>query len=214
MLLARLYAYRTVVLLLLLAIAAGVCYYLYHDNVKKEEEKQAVINLYSTQPTVRTVDKQGRETVRVVTPVIPPAVLAQVKAGMVAEMRDALRKEFGRQAQLLSGQRVATSTKQVLPTVVLHDTIFKQVTPAGMVNRRARAGSFKDPWLTLTGIVTDDSLSVKYSIKNEFDIRAYSKRDAKHWWQFWRGRKAYVDIKSKNPNTTTTSTEAVLIQKK
>jgi hypothetical protein len=210
---ARLYAYRSLVLLLLLGIAGGLVYYFFNLSQQKEAEKQAVIQLYAPQAITRAVDVQGRETVRVVAPTISPAVLSQVKAGLAAEMRDQLRKEFGRQAQLLGAQRVATTTAQQLPTVVLHDTIVRSVTPAGIITHPARAGTFRDPWLNLTGIVTGDSLSVHYTIKNEFDVRAYSKRDAKHWWYFWKPRKAFVDLKNKNPNTTTTAIEAVIIKK-
>lgn len=211
--LARLYAYRSLVLLLLLGIAAGLVYYYYHQSEVKEAEKQAVINLYTPQTPARTVDGQGRETVRVVAPTLSPAVLAQVKAGFAAEVRDQLRKEFGRQAQLLGAQRVSTTTTQALPTVALHDTTVSRRTPAGVVATPARAATFRDPWLSLTGIVQADSLSVQYTIKNEFDVRAYSKRDAKHWWYFWKPRKAFVDLKNKNPHTTTTAIEAVLINK-
>lgn len=210
---ARLYAYRSLVLLLLLGIAGGLVYYYYHQSVQKEAEKQAIINLYAPTDAVRTTDKQGRETLRVVAPVVTAAVLADLKAGFAAEMREQLRKEFGRQAQLLSAQRVVIETRQQLPTVALRDTTVRRNTPAGVVARPARAGVFRDEWLTLTGLVTGDSLSVDYTIRNEFDVRAYSKRDAKHWWQFWKPRKAYVDLKNKNPHTTTASMEAVLIKK-
>ena len=55
--------------------------------------------------------------------------------------------------------------------------------------------------------------AARYSIRNEYDVRAYSKRDAKHWWQFWKARKVYVDLQNKNPNTTTSKMEAVLVEK-
>lgn len=211
--LTRLYAYRSLVLLMLLAIAGGGCYYLYTANVQKEAEKQSILNFYATAPVTRTVDAAGRETVRVVAAPISPQVLAELRSGLAAEMRDGLRKEFGRHAQLLSGSRVAITTQQQLPTVALRDTTVARPGPAGPVRRPAKAGTFKDPWLSLTGIVTDDSLSVDYTIRNEFDMRAYSRRDAKHWWMFWKPRRAYVDLKSKNPHSTTTAIEAVLIQK-
>jgi hypothetical protein len=219
--LTRLYAYRTLVLLLLLSIAAAIIYYLYHDNVKQVHEKEQVIAYYAAQPpAVRIVDKEGRETVRVVTATITPAVLAQLKAGFAAEMRDQLRTEFGRQAQLLAAQRTTTVTQQALPTVALQDTMVRRVTPTGLVvAKAAKTARFRDQWLTLSGLVLPglngqpDSLQVNYNIRNEFDIRAYSKRDAKHWWQFWKGRKAYVDLKNKNPNTTTTNLEAVKVEK-
>ena len=212
--LTRLYAYRSLVLLLLLGIAAGLVYYLYHQTVVKEAEKQSILTLYSAPPPpVRIIDRQGRETVRVVTPVISPAVLQQLRAGFATEMRDQLRAEFGRNARLLGAQRSATVTQQQLPTVVLRDTTVRLTTPAGVVSQAAKAGKFKDEWLSLTGIVTEDSLSVDYRIRNDFDIRAYSKRDAKHWWQFWAPRKVYVDLKNKNPHTVTTGIDAVRVQK-
>jgi len=220
--LSKAYAYRTLVLLFLLGIASFCCYYLYQGNVQKEAEKQGIINYYASanQPLQRTVDKEGRETVRAVVAPITPAVLADLKAGLAAEMRDQLRKEFGRQAQLLYGQRTTTTTSQALPVVALQDTTVRRITPAGkVVEKAAKKARFRDPWLTLTGLVLPgmegkpDSLQVNYSIRNEFDIRAYSKRDAKHWWQFWKGRKTYVDLKNKNPNTVTTGLESVKVEK-
>jgi hypothetical protein len=221
--LSQAYAYRTLVLVFLLAILSFCCYYLYQGNVQKEAEKQEIINLYTAaaQPLVRSVDKQGHETVRAVVAPISPAVLADLKTGLAAEMRDQLRKEFGRQAQLLYGQRTTTTTAQRLPVVALQDTTVRRVTPTGkVVEKPAKKARFRDPWLTLTGLVLpglggeSDSLQVNYSIRNEFDIRAYSKRDAKHWWQFWKPRRAYVDLKNKNPNTITTGLESVKVEKR
>ncbi len=212
--LARLYAYRSLVLLLLLGIAAGLVYYYYHQSIRLQTEKQSIINLYAADTAkVRTRDAAGRETVRVLAPTISPAVLRQVRAGLAAEMREQLRAEFGKQAQLIGATRVATQTRQQLPTVRLRDTLVSRPGPRGPVRQAARAGVFRDPWLTLTGIVTDDSLQVAYTIKNEFDVRAYSKRTGKRWWYFWTKRKVYVDLKNKNPHTTTTKLEAVLIKK-
>jgi hypothetical protein len=220
--LSQAYAYRSLVLIILLAILSFCCYYLYQGNVQKEAEKQEIINLYAAaaQPIFRSVDKQGHETVRAIVAPISPAVLADLKTGLAAEMRDQIRKEFGRQAQLLYGQRTTTTTAQTLPVVALQDTTVRRVTPTGkVVEKAAKKARFRDPWLTLTGLVLpglggeSDSLQVNYSIRNEFDIRAYSKRDAKHWWQFWKGRKTYVDLKNKNPNTITTGLESVQVEK-
>jgi uncharacterized protein (DUF697 family) len=219
--LARLYAYRSIVLLLLLGIAAGLIYYLYGENVQKEEEKQSIINLYSQQPATRAVDTQGRESVRVVTPVISAAVLQQVKAGFAAEVRDQLQKEFkNRGVQLLTAQRVQTSTAQRLPTVAFKDTTIRKVTPAGVQATVARTATYRDQWAKITGVVIPDtqgladSLALDYLIRNEFTARAYSMRDAKHWWQFWKARKVFVDLKNQNPHTTTSSLEAIAVEKK
>ena len=194
---ARLYAYRSLVLLGLLLIAGGGAYFYYHQARQERAQKQQVINLYAADTArTRSRDAQGRETVRVLAPTISPAVLAQVRAGLAAEMREQLRAEFGRQAQLLSAQRVATQTRQQLLAVPLRDTVVSRPSPAGPVHQAARAGVFRDTWLTLTGIVTDDSLQVDYTIRNEFDVRAYSKRTGKHWWYFWKPRAAFVDLKN------------------
>jgi hypothetical protein len=160
------------------------------------------------------VNAQGQQTVVRPIVTVSPATLATLEAGIAARLRNELRAEFkGLNAKLLFGQTATTLTQQTLPTVPLKDTTVRRVTPNGIISKPARAGTFKDDWLNLTGIVTDDSLSVKYSIRNEFDVRAYSRRDAKHWWQFWKPRKVFVDLKNKNPNTTTEKMDAVLVNK-
>ncbi|RPD50068.1 hypothetical protein DNI29_04525 [Hymenobacter sediminis] len=162
------------------------------------------------------VNEKGQQTVYRPIVTVSPATLASLEAGIAARLRDDLRAEFrGQNAKLLFGQNAATTTQQQLPTVALTDTVVRRPKPGGgVVVKQAKAGTFKDEWLNLTGIVTDDSMSVKYTIRNEFDVRAYSKRDAKHWWQFWKPRRVYVDLKNKNPNTTTDKMEAVLVDKK
>ncbi|MDF7810686.1 DUF6549 family protein [Hymenobacter sp. YC55] len=204
-----------------IVLIVGLIYFGYN---KVLEIAQLRRNLYETrnyyaaaQDTLKRVrDDKNRETVIYRTAPLSPSALAGLEAGFAAVVRDQLRKEFKSQsAQLLFAQRAATVTQQVLPTVALKDTTVRSVSSAGIVTTKAaRAGTFKDEWLSLTGIVTDDSLSVKYFIRNEFDVRAYSKKDKKYWFQFWKPRKVYVDLKNKNPNTITSSMEAVVVEKK
>lgn len=204
-----------------LGLVIWIVYYGYTTalkNSKLEKEKIEIRNYYAAREDtlVRQRDEKGRETVIYKAATLSPEALAVLKTGLAAEAAKAVRAEFGRNARLLYGQRAATTTTQILPTVVLRDTTMRRVTPAGIVSRKARAGVFKDPWLHLTGIVTDDSLSVKYSIRNEFDVRAYSKKEPRpNWWKFWKKReeKVYVDLKNRNPNTTTDKMEAVLVEK-
>ncbi|MCC3156420.1 hypothetical protein LJ737_04180 [Hymenobacter sp. 15J16-1T3B] len=163
---------------------------------------------------VKVRDAAGRETVVYKTTGLSPATLKQLRYGLAAELRDQLREEFGRSAQLLFGQRASVVTAQQLPAVALRDTVLRIVTKTDTVTVPAKAATYRDAWLTLTAaVLPGDSLSATYKIRNEFDVRAYSKRDAKHWWQFWKPRRVFVDLKNKNPNTTTDKMEAVLVEK-
>ena len=202
---------------------AGLClllalgYYGYRqavENSRLRAEKTDITNYYAAaQDTLtRLRDKAGRETVVYRPGTISPGALAALRVGLAAELRDGLRAEFGRSARLLYGQQATTITTQQLPTVALKDTVF--VTRPGRPPTTAKAGVFRDEWLSLTGIVTKDSMSVRYTIRNEMKVRAYSKRDKKYWFQFWKPRRVYVDLKNANPNTSTPKMEAVLVEKK
>lgn len=84
---------------------------------------------------------------------------------------------------------------------------------------RTRAATYRDEWTKITGLILPgeagqpDSLALNYVVRNQFKVVAYSKRDAKHWWQFWKPRKVYVDLKNENPHTTNTM-EAILVEKR
>ena len=143
------------------------------------------------------------------------AQLASIRASLQADFGQQLRRELARQ----SVRPVATHP-QKLPVVALRDTVLhKRVAATGrVVSTAAKTGTFEDKWLSLTGVVRPgrvgrpDSLEVKYQLRNEFDVQAYSKRDQKHWWQF-RPRRVYVRLHSRNPHVITAHLDSVRVQK-
>jgi hypothetical protein len=58
-----------------------------------------------------------------------------------------------------------------------------------------------------------DSLEVKYQLRSEFEVEAYSQRVQKHWWQF-KPRRVYVRLLSRNPNATTAHLDSIRVQKR
>lgn len=149
---------------------------------------------------------------------LPPsaAQLAALRAGIGYDVSAQLRRELARAAP-----RAVAVTKQRLPVVALRDTTLlrRSGVTGQVVKTEAKTGTFRDPWLSLTGIVLPgraggpDSLQAKYSMRLDFDARAYSQRTG-HWWQVWRGREVHVRLKSRNPNTVVTGLDAVKVEKR
>ncbi|MGI4742615.1 MAG: hypothetical protein ACRYG7_46245 [Janthinobacterium lividum] len=218
--------FAVVCLLLLLSLAANLRqHYLNGDLSKKYFETK---NYYKTaQDSIRRTRAVPRPPAVRRSVSLSPAALVALRTGLraavSADLREELRREFRNQnTRLLAGQHVAVVTQQVLPTVAMKDTTLRRVSPktGQIVAKSAKTGTFRDPWLSLTGVVIPgqpgkaDSLQVKYYVRNDFAVRAYSKRTAKHWYQFWKGRTVYVDLQNQNPNATTTKMEAVEVEKR
>ncbi|GAB3638744.1 hypothetical protein GCM10027422_43340 [Hymenobacter arcticus] len=148
---------------------------------------------------------------------VSEAQLTSLRAGLLADFSQQLRRELARQSL-----RPVVASRQQLPVVALRDTVLrKRVGTTGqVVSTAAKTGTFQDKWLSLTGVVKPgrpgrpDSLEVKYQLRSEFDVQAYSRRDQKHWWLWpFRPRRVYVRLQSRNPNVTTTHLDSVRVQK-
>lgn len=213
----RLFGVLCFVLLLSMAYN-GYQHYLNGDLNRKNEY---VTNNYRVvRDSLRRVPPPPPVVIRPTTVIYKPlpttaAQLASLRASLQADFSQQLRHELARQPI-----RPAVAQPQKLPVVALRDTVLrKRVAATGQViSTAAKTGTFEDKWLSLTGVVRPgrpgrpDSLEVKYQLRNEFDVQAYSQRDQKHWWQF-RPRRVYVRLKSLNPNVITSHLDSVKVQK-
>jgi hypothetical protein len=213
------YQLFVIVCLLLLLALCWYCYVRYNAAVREN-------NYYHTDTFYKTVQDSIRRTqpatprVRVVYVPAPTdqAALAALQA-TVAQLREDMRRDRAATNRLLAVRPSSTVVKPTT-TVALNDTTVRRRTETGrVVVTKAKTGTFRDPWLNLTGVVIPgqngrpDSLQARYMIRNDFDVQVYSKRTGK-WWQWWKGRQAYVDLKNKNPNATTTKMEHLKVEKK
>jgi hypothetical protein len=214
-----------VTLALLLLLLLGYQGWMRYSKVVKEN------NYYHSDTYFRTVkDSVGRATAprivheRVAVPfaVGPSAAATQrlVEAVAARVRADVQRQSRLDMARLLAAQRPATSIKQG-KTVALRDTaiVRKSIRTGQAVVTMTKTATFHDPWLQMTSTIIPgeagrpDSMRAKYLVRNDFSVRAYSKREAKHWWSFGK-RKVYVDMTNKNPNAVSTPLKAIPVEKK
>lgn len=217
----------SMLVLTLYTVYQGYLVFIEYGKMRREN------NYYKTENFYKTVVDSIRRTLPVAhraAPVIvyrttaPSTQATQVMAATIANrIRLDMQRELRATAErLLAGQHAGLRPAQAKAVVALKDTTIRRRSPATgrLVATTAKTGTYRDPWLSLTGVIIpgqpgrQDSLQVKYLMKVEFSAQAYSKRTAKHWWQWWEGRRAYVDLKTSNPNTSTTKMEGLKIQKR
>lgn len=154
---------------------------------------------------------------------LSPQTTQRLVAAITGRVRQDLQRELRATTErLLTSQRPLPRASPARAVVALKDTTIRRRSPATgrMVTTSAKTGTFRDPWLSLTGVVIpgqpgrQDSLQVKYRLKLDFSAQAYSRRTARHWWQWWKGRRVYVDLRNNNPNTSTTKLEGLEVQKR
>ena len=213
----RLFGVLCFVLLLSMAYNS----YQHYLNSDLNRKNEYITNIYRVvRDSLRHTPPPRPVVVRPTTVIYKPlpvseAQLASLRAGLQADFSQQLRRELARQPA-----RPVVAVRQKLPVVALRDTMLrKRVAATGqVVSTAAKTGTFQDKWLSLTGVVKPgragrpDSLEVKYQLRNEFDVQAYSRRAQKHWWQF-KPRRVYVRLQSRNPNVITAHLDSVRVQK-
>jgi hypothetical protein len=191
-------------------------------------------NYYKTENFYRTVADSIRRTLPPLPPPPSPVIVyrisplsSQAAQALAAAVTSRVRLDMQRELRAAT-ERLAASSRPTLrlpqakAVVALKDTTIRRrsVTTGRVITTAAKTGTFRDPWLRLTGVVIpgqpgrQDSLQVKYQLRLDFSARAYSKRTATHWWQWWKRRRVYVDLQNNNPNTTTTKLEGLPVQKR
>jgi hypothetical protein len=219
----------TIVLLVLTLYTVYQGYLVFVEYGKMRREN----NYYKTENFYRTVADSIRRTLPAL-PRITPAIIhqttplsPQTKQALVAAITSQVKLDIQHELRtaterLIATQRPVLRSPQAKAVVALKDTTIRRrsVTTGRVVTTTAKTGTFRDPWLSLTGVVIpgqpgrQDSLQVKYLMKIDFSAQAYSKRTAKHWWQWWKGRQVYVDLKNNNPHTSSTKMEGLKVQKR
>jgi hypothetical protein len=214
----RLFGVLCFVLLLSMAYNS----YQHYLNSDLTRRNEYIVNNYRVvRDSLRQVPPPLPVIVRPTTVIYKPlpwseAQQASLRAGLQTDFSQQLRRELAR--QLL---RPVAATKQRLPVVALRDTVLRKRVGATdqVVSTVAKTGTFQDKWLSLTGVVRPgrpgrpDSLEVKYQLRSEFEVEAYSQRVQKHWWQF-KPRRVYVHLLSRNPNVTTAHLDSIRVQKR
>lgn len=216
-----------VLVLTLYTVYQGYLAFVAYGKMRQEN------NYYKTDNFYRMVADSIRRTLpapaRVEPTIIhqPTPLGSQATQALAAAITSRVRQDLQRELRatterLLANQRPLPRAAAAQATVALKDTTIRRrsTTTGQLVNTSAKTGTFRDPWLSLTGVVIpgqpgrQDSLEVKYLLKLDFSAQAYSKRTAKHWWQWWKGRRVYVDLRNNNPNTSTTKLEGLQVQKR
>jgi hypothetical protein len=216
-----------VLVLTLYTVYQGYLAFVEYGKLRSENNYYKTENFYRTisDSIRRTLPAPPRPAPLIIYQALPPtpqATQALVTA-ITSRVRLDLQRELRTTAErLLISQRPALRLPQAKAVVALKDTTIsrRSVATGRVMTTTAKTGTFRDAWLSLTGVVIPgqpgrkDSLQVKYSMRIDFDAQAYSKRTAKHWWQWWKGRRVYVDLRNNNPNTSTTKMEGLKVQKR
>jgi hypothetical protein len=219
-------AYQLFVILALLLTLGLVwqCYIRYSKAVREN-------NYYHTDTYFKTVQdsvlkaqpaRVVRQPVYVPVPTgMSPLATQRLVQAVAAQVRaDVQRQSRADMARLLALQRPVVAIKQG-KTAALRDTaiVRKSVRTGRPVVTITKTATFHDPWLQMTSTIVPgdagrpDSITAKYVVRNDFNVKAYSRREAKHWWGFGK-RRVYVDLTNKNPNATSTKLEAIPVEKK
>jgi hypothetical protein len=216
-----------VLVLMLYTVYQGYLAFVAYGRMREENNYYKTDNFYrmvadSIRRTLPAPAKVESTIIHQTTPMGPEATQALVTA-VTSQVRQDLQRELRATTErLLANQRPMLRAAPAQVTVALKDTTIRRrsITTGRLVNTSAKTGTFRDPWLSLTGVVIpgqpgrQDSLEVKYTLKLDFSAQAYSIRTAKHWWQWWKGRRVYVDLHNNNPNTSTTKLEGIHVQKR
>ncbi len=210
----RLFAVLVLVLLLSLAYSLRL-HYLNGDLAAK---------YYSTNNYKMVLQDSLRRVIAVPRRVAPPVIIYRylpapkpAAPGLTqADVQAAVRRELQRQRPVPT-----VVVKTAPPVAALKDTVVHRATASGqVVARKARTATFRDKWLSLNGLVLPgpegqaDSLQVDYKISSEFEVHAYSVREAKHWWWPFGKRQCYVNLENKNPHATATGLQKVKVKKR
>jgi hypothetical protein len=214
-----------VTLALLLLLLLGYQGWMRYSKVIKEN------NYYHSDTYFRTVkDSVGRtapprvvhDRVLVPYPVGPGAAATQrLVQAVAAQVRSDVQRQNRLDMQrLLAIARPVPSLKQG-KTAALRDTaiVRKSASTGKPVVTITKTATFHDPWLQMTSTIVPggagrpDSITAKYVVKNDFNVKAYSKREAKHWWSIGK-RRVYIDLTNKNPNAVSTPLKAIPVEKK
>lgn len=204
----RLFGVLCFVLLLSMAYNS----YQHYLNLKLVGKVEYVTNNYRT---VRDSVRRAPVPVRVVrVPVPSPQVIyrpASPTAAQFAALRQELTQDFAQQLRRalapLVPRPATVSLKQRPMVLALKDTTVVRHRPGSnqLTLSTLKTGSFQDKWLSLSTIMRPgragraDSLEVKYQLRNEYDVKAWTRRVQKHWWLPGK-RRIYVTLVSKNPN--------------
>lgn len=216
-----------VLILTLYTVYRGYQAFVAYGKMRQENHYYKTENFYRTvaDSLRRTLPRPPRPAPIVIYQPVPPSpqVLQALSAAIASRVRQDIQRDMRANAErLLAAQRLPVRAPLAKVIVALKDTTIRRrsVATGRVVTTTVKTGTFRDRWLSLTGVVLPgppgraDSLQVKYQFKLDFEAQAYSKRTAKHWWQWWKGRTVYVDLKNNNPNTTTTKMEGLKVRKR
>lgn len=217
----------TVLVLTLYTVYQGYLAFVAYGKMRQENTYYKTDNFYRlvADSIRRTLPVAPRTEPTIIHQSVPlsPQATQQLVAAITGRVRQDLQRELRASTErLLASQRPVPRPAPARAVVALKDTTIRRRSPATgrMVTTSAKTGTFRDPWLSLTGVVIpgkpgrQDSLQVKYLLKLDFSAQAYSRRTAKHWWQWWKGRRVFVDLRNNNPNTSTTKLEGLKVQKR
>jgi hypothetical protein len=216
-----------VLILTLYTVYRGYRLFVAYGKLRQENNYYKTENFYRTvaDSIRRTLPPPFRLAPAVIYRTLPlsPQATQALATALTSRVRLEVQRELRAATErLVAPARPAPRIPQEKAVVALKDTTLRRrsVTTGRVVTTPAKTGTFRDPWLRLTGVVIPgqpgrkDSLQVKYQLRLDFSAQAYSKRTATHWWQWWKGRRVYVDLQNNNPNTSTTKLEGLPVQKR
>ncbi len=111
-----------------------------------------------------------------------------------------LREQVKKSENLVIKNTVITRTiDNTKPTKIIRDTLYKDLPEGGQEQVLSTSFNYKDEWADISGIIDEnDSISMKYNIKNKFDIINSYKSAG-----FLKPKILTVELINYNPHTTT-----------
>ena len=188
-------------LLIVLLLFIGVAAWLYDRHSLKKQLQEAIVHANQTDTIAqRFKDELQQEHVK---GQVRDYTIAELKASKDSDIAQ-LRKEIGSLKNLVAYSKVSTTTSGTIQAGN-KDTIIM----VGETSVKATKFDYSDRWLRLTGLKTDDSTKITYSLDNVQKTTWKYERENKK--KFWQPKNLIFEIESENPATTVNKVQTVRI---
>lgn len=188
--------WKTIAIIILVIIAIlsfGTCVHKSNELSDYTNEKKV-----DTLSVKKWIDKYNQEHTLVKQNEINHANLISAKDGEIAILRQDLAKDKNIVGKTIIHSKTTGKIVAKIEEIPIIPTDSTS-TPTDTINKPVkRIFSYKDKFLTMQGEILADSVSIDYSLKNEYDIFTKTKNNG-----WFKKNTTEVELVNKNPNTTT-----------
>jgi hypothetical protein len=193
---------------ILLGIAGAVIYFLLNSIEKVKEQKAALMmdKIIASDSLVKVVDELGREHAKAYVLEVTNNGLNALIDSKDQYILNILNQNDIKKKNLLSATHLETVTKKTF-------TIPLKPNPSDSIPFRKQI-EYSDPWFSISGLVTSDSVTITPAFLNTQDIIFHRERRKKKYLFDWiRPKVLTAEVINHNPYSSTKSLKVVYIGK-